>query len=151
MRIRRSAIALAMLTLVLMPRVGQSQGKATDGRRKVATMSQNYPNPYNPDTHVDFTVGGYPECTDLSKRYRVTMRVFNILTQPVAVPELRGSSSGVAGGQKLQNVSLPCGRYTAFWDGKYAKTGREVASGVYMFALDVDGQRDAVIKSTVAK
>lgn len=151
MRIRRSVIALAMLTLVLMPRVGMSQGKATGEKRKVATMSQNYPNPYNPDTHVDFFVGGYPECTDPGKKYRVTMRIFNVLAQSVAVPELRGSSSGVAGGQKLQNVSLPCGKYTAFWDGKYAKSGREVASGVYIFAVDVDGKREFAINSTVAK
>jgi hypothetical protein len=57
----------------------------------------------------------------------------------------------VAGGQKLQNVLLPCGKYTAFWDGKYAKTGREVASGVYYFALDVDGKRELTRSSTVAK
>jgi hypothetical protein len=147
MRIRWSAIALAMLTLVLMPRVGQAQSKAPGKRKPVASMSQNYPNPYNPDTHIDFEL----ECTDVSQKYRVTVRVFNILSQLVAVPELRGSSSGVAGGQKLQNVLLPCGKYTAFWDGKYAKSGREVASGVYIFELVVDGERLFARKTTVAK
>ena len=150
MRIRRSAIALAMLTLVLMPRVGQSQGSKSEVKRKpVSTLGQNYPNPYNPDTHIPFSLACSE--TDPGKKFRVSMRVFNVLAQLVAVPELRGSSGGVAGGQKLQNVLLPCGSYTAFWDGKYERTKREVASGVYIFALDVDGAREGAIRSTVAK
>jgi hypothetical protein len=47
---------------------------------------------------------------------------------------------GVAGGQALENVLLACGQYTAYWDGKYRNTGREVASGIYLYRLEVNGK-----------
>jgi hypothetical protein len=149
MRSRWSAIALAMLTLVLMPRDGQSQGSQSKSKSSIARASQNYPNPYNPETQLNFEVGE-ADCSKDTKRYRVTWKIINILSQVVAVPELRASSSGVAGGQKIQNVSLPCGKYTAYWNGKYA-SGREAASGAYIWILDVDGKRIDAIRSTVAK
>jgi hypothetical protein len=138
-----------MLTLVLMPRDGQAQGSQSTDRKSTARAGQNYPNPYNPETQLDFEVGE-KDCSTDSKRYRVTWRVFNILAQVVAIPELRASSSGVAGGQKIQNISLPCGKYTAYWNGKYA-SGREAASGSYIWTLDVDGRRELARRTTVAK
>lgn len=151
MRIRRSVIALAVLTLVLMPRDGKSQGSQSTSKQKpVATVGQNYPNPYNPETQLDFALGGYPECESPGKRYRVTWKVLNILAQVVAIPELRASSSGVAGGQRVQNLQLPCGKYTVYWNGKYA-SGREAASGSYIFVLEVDGKRVDGKRTTVAK
>jgi hypothetical protein len=45
----------------------------------------------------------------------------------------------MAGGQPLDKLSLPCGEYVAYWDGKIQATGREAASGVYMYRLEVDG------------
>jgi hypothetical protein len=149
MRIRRSVIALAMLTLVLMPRDVQSQGSQSKSKSSVERASQNYPNPYNPETQLNFEIGD-TDCSKDTKRYRVSWKIINILSQVVAVPELRASSSGVAGGQKIQNVSLPCGKYTAYWNGKYA-SGREAASGSYIWILDVDGKRIDAIRSTVAK
>jgi hypothetical protein len=77
--------------------------------------------------------------------------VFNILVQLVAVPQLEGGSGSVAGGQRLENAMLACGQYTAYWNGKYLGSSREVASGIYLWALDVDGKRIAAIRSTVAK
>jgi hypothetical protein len=140
-----------MLTLVLMPRVGQSQGsQSKQDKKPVATMGQNYPNPYNPESRIDFELGGYPTCEDANKLYRVNLKVINILAQVVAVPQLYSSSSGVAGGQKIQNVRLPCGKYTALWDGKYS-SGRQAASGMYIWSLEIDGVRVKDIRSTVAK
>ena len=152
MRIRRSVIALAMLTLFLMPRVGKSQGTQPGDKRKssVAKMGQNYPNPFNPDASIDFDIGGYPTCTEPGKQYRVSLQVFNVLAQVVAVPDLVKASSGVAKGQ-LKNLQLPCGHYTAFWNGKYAGSSRSVSSGLYIWALDVNGGREQVVKSIVAK
>ena len=150
MRIRRFALAGAVLTLVLMPRVGKSQGAQPDKKKPVVTLGQSYPNPTNPDAHITFQVGGYPACTDNGKQYRVNLKVFNVLAQVVAVPKLTASSTGVAGGRRLENTMLPCGDYTAYWDGKYAGTLREAASGVYLWAIEVDGVR-AVVRSTIAK
>jgi len=35
---------------------------------------------------------------------------------------------------------LTCGSYLAYWDGKYSQTGDDVASGIYLFRLEVDGK-----------
>lgn len=150
MRIRWSALAALVLTLALMPRVGKAQGTQPGKQKSVVSMGQNFPNPFNPESRISFTIGDFPTCDEGSRQYRVTLKIFNILTQIVAVPQLEGSSGGVAGGQKLDNVLLPCGRYTAYWNGKYLGTSREVASGVYYWQIAVDGQK-VVTRSTVAK
>jgi hypothetical protein len=93
----------------------------------------------NPETWIPFTVGGYPTCAEPSRRYSVSLRILNTIAQPVAVPVLQGRGN-VAGGQKATKLSLTCGEYTAYWDGKDA-TGREVASGIYVYFLEVDGQK----------
>ena len=151
MRIRRFALLLAVLTLVLMPRVGKSQGTQPEKKKSVVSLGQNYPNPFNPEARINFKVDEYPSCPGgATKLHRVTLKVFNILAQVVAVPQLTGGSGGVAGGQRLDGAMLPCGDYVAFWNGKYLDSSREVASGVYIWQIDVDGVRDTK-RSTVAK
>ena len=150
MRIRRFALLMAVLALVLMPRVGQSQGSQPDKKKSVVSAGKVYPNPSNPESRWQFQVGGYPACEDGGKQYRVTVKIFNILAQVIKVPQLVGGSGGVAGGQKLDGVMLPCGEYIAYWNGKYLDTTREAASGVYLWAAEVDGQR-VTHRATVAK
>ena len=53
----------------------------------------------------------------------------------------------VAGGQPLENVMLSCKQYTAYWNGKYQNSDREVASGIYLYRLEVDGR--AVVKKMI--
>jgi hypothetical protein len=36
---------------------------------------------------------------------------------------------------------LTCGDYVAYWDGKYMGSRNEVASGVYLYELRIDGSR----------
>ncbi|MFN8667614.1 MAG: hypothetical protein U0164_10595 [Gemmatimonadaceae bacterium] len=103
-------------------------------------LGQNYPNPFNPETTIPFSIGGAPGCTDAGRQYRVSLKIYNVLAQFVGTPVLQGGSSSVAGGQPLSNVLLTCGQYTAYWDGKYLANGREVASGVYVYRLEIDGK-----------
>lgn len=138
MRFRWAALA-AVLTLTLMPQLVQAQG-ATQGtaKRPVVTLKQNYPNPFNPETWIPFEIG----CTnDPSQQFKVSVRVYNLLAQFVAVPVLQGGTGSVAGGQPLENVLLTCGQYTAYWNGNYRNTSNEVASGIYMYVVEVDGLR----------
>jgi len=107
-------------------------------------LGQNYPNPFNPETRIPFTIGVGPGCADPSRLYRVSLRIFNVLAQPVAVPVLQGGTGNVAGGEPLIGLSLTCNQYTAYWDGRDNKTQQEVASGVYLYRLEVDGK--AVVK-----
>lgn len=110
-------------------------------------LGQNYPNPFNPETRIPFTVGDAPTCTDPARQYRVTLRIYNLLAQVVATPVLQGGAGEVAGGQPLENVMLSCKQYTAYWNGKYQNTDREVASGIYLYRLEVDGR--AVVKKMI--
>ena len=125
------------------PQTGKAQGAGLE-------LGQNYPNPFNPDTRIPFSVGGGAGCTDPSRLYRVSLRIFNVLAQPVAVPVLQGGSGNVAGGEALDKLLLTCGQYIAYWDGTDAKTQQEVASGVYLYRLEVDG-KPLVKKMLVSK
>lgn len=135
------ALGLVLALSVFMPRVAEAQASQDDGRvrRNGATLGQNYPNPFNPETRIPFTVGDAPTCSQPGKQYRVSLKVYNVLSDVVATPVLQGGTSGVAGGQPLEKIAIPCGDYVAYWDGKVQATGREAASGVYLYRLEVDG------------
>src|SRR6478735_9107115 len=53
-------------------------------------------------------------------------------------------------GQAAENLRLPCGNFVAFWDGRVQGTGRQAASGIYIYELIVDGERTAK-KMIIAK
>ena len=136
MRHRWASLWLVLALSAIMPHALSAQGTETPGRGSRGVLKQNYPNPFNPETRIPFTIGDEP-CTNPSRQYRVTLRIYNILSQPIAVPVLQGGTGGVAG-KPLDGVMLTCGEYTAYWDGKVRNTTREAASGVYLYRLQVD-------------
>ncbi|MBU1937862.1 T9SS type A sorting domain-containing protein, partial [bacterium] len=73
-------------------------------------LYQNYPNPFNPTTMIQF---------DLGTRANVTLRVFNVLGQEVAMI--------------LDNAALSAGTHNIAFDGS------DLASGVYIYTLVSDG------------
>ena len=78
----------------------------------------------------------------------VSLRIYNVLAQLVAIPILQGS------GDVLENVELDwngTGRFVAYWDGKVLGTGREAASGVYVYQLIVNGRAVGSMKMTIIK
>lgn len=130
-----AALGLVLALCAMMPREASAQ-KAGSGR---PGMTQNYPNPLNPKTLQPFTVGGYPNCPEPTKQYRITMQVRNVIGQIVSYPVLQGGSNGVPGGTPLKGVLLTCGKYEALWDEEHLGSGRAPSSGVYIFVLDQDG------------
>ncbi len=142
-----AALGLVLALCVIMPRDASAQVAKPSSAPK---MKQNYPNPFNPVTTIDFFVGGYPTCAEPGKAYQVTVRVLNSFTQLVSFPALLGSSGGVSGGTPLREVSLPCGAYKAFWDGKVMSNGKEAASGVYFIQVVQNGVT-ASIRAIVGK
>ena len=126
---------LALLASPASSAAAQGQQSSKDNRTG-SELRQNYPNPFNPETRIAFAVGGFPNCVDPSRQYRVSLKIFNVLAQQVAVPVLQG---GVTAGQPLENVFLTCGEYTAYWDGKVGRTGREASAGIYVYSLIVNG------------
>ena len=104
-------------------------------------LGQNYPNPFNLDTRIPFSIGKPPQCEDPGRLYRVTMRIYNLLSQLVAVPVLHEGSGSAASGQPLENVMLTCDRFVAYWDGKLQHSTQDAPRGIYLYQLEVDGKR----------
>ena len=111
------------------------QGGGQD--RPAVQLDQNYPNPFNPETTIPFTLS--PSLWDDGNQPTVSLRVFNVLAQLVAVPVLQGT------GEPLNGIELSwngTGSYAAYWDGKVRGTDRDAASGVYVYQITVNGFRD---------
>jgi hypothetical protein len=65
----------------------------------------------------------------------VSLKIFNVLVQLVAVPGLEGEAPGSLAGTRLK-----CGAYRVRWDGRQLD-GRPATTGVYYYQLTVDGER----------
>jgi hypothetical protein len=144
MKHRWAALFTVLALGSLVPRVAMAQGEpnppsATE-RSPGVQLGQNYPNPSNQATTIPFTIGDPPGCmADGGRQHKVTLRIYNVLAQLVAIPVLK-SGGGGGEGQPVVNVTLSCGTYTAYWDGKQMNTSQEVPSGVYIYLLEVDGR-----------
>ena len=142
MKQRWVALMLVLTLSALVPRESAAQGVSpqTDRSRGAAVgLGQNYPNPFAIDTRMPFTVGDSPACTDPSRQYRVSLRVYNLLSQLVAIPTLDAGASS-AGGESTDNVLLTCGQYVAYWNGNFLNRDQSVPRGVYLYRLEVDGR-----------
>lgn len=110
-------------------------------------LGLNYPNPFNPETTIPFVLGD-----DLFVDGRpavVSIRIFNILTQLIAYPVALGHPSGEGVFVDQLEYTQP-GRYEAFWDGT-DQMGRQVASGIYLMQLTVNGLKPVTRKIIVMK
>jgi hypothetical protein len=137
-------VAWALLSLGLLlaaPAALNAQaGQAGSG----VSLGRNYPNPFNPETWIPFEI---PQDRFDGHRPVVSLRIYNVLAQLVAIPVLQGS------GQPLDKLALDwngTGNFVAYWDGRYIGSEREAASGVYVYQLDVDGERQTR-KMTIIK
>jgi len=138
--VHRCAIALLVAGFVLgTPKAGFSQAPA---RTAQVELLQNYPNPFNPATTIPFRLseGAFAN----GHRPVVSLRIYNVLAQLVAIPTIQAS------GEPLDGVALECREvrdgyceFSAYWDGRYLGTDREAASGVYVYQLIVDGRRSS--------
>jgi hypothetical protein len=138
---RYFAWALGVLGLLL---VVPAEVTAQD-RDRAVQLEQNSPNPFNPETTIPFTLSEELWETD---RPVVSLRIYNVLAQLVAVPVLQGT------GERFDNIALEwngTGRFEAYWDGKVLDTGREAASGVYVYQIVVNGRAEGSRKMTIIK
>lgn len=141
---RQFAWAAVALGLLLAAPAGLD-AQQDAGTREVR-LGRNYPNPFNPETTIPFEM----DRTWWANAHQpvVSLRIYNVLAQLVAVPILQGS------GELLENVRLQwngTGKYRAYWDGKIRGTDREAASGVYIYQLTVDGVTVVSNKMSIVK
>ena len=138
---RRCALAWLVGGLGLAtPSLAKAQNPTPHGGQ--VELLQNYPNPFNPTTTIPFRLSA-----DLFRNGHhpvVSLRIYNVLAQLVAIPTLQGL------GQPLDGVQLDCVdessgycSFSAYWDGTYLNTGRQAASGIYVYQLVVDGARQS--------
>jgi len=76
----------------------------------------NYPNPFNPVTHIQFAVPA---------TQHVRLSIYNILGKRIKI---------------LVNDVLPAGWHKVQWDAS-DENGRQISSGIYFYALEVAEQR----------
>ena len=110
-------------------------------------LGQSSPNPTAGETRFPFFVGDPPVCRDARRRYRVTLRIYNLLAQEVAVAQLTGLNGELEGARRLNGVMLTCRQYQAYWDGRVDGTQRDAPDGIYLYRLEVNGR--AVVKKLV--
>ena len=96
-------------------------------------LRENEPNPFVTSTTIAFEIA--PEVCAAGHRPRVTLKVYNVLVQVVAVPVLIGD------GDRLDNARLNCGTHQAYWDGRQLDGQRAATAGIYYYQLTVDGER----------
>jgi hypothetical protein len=143
MKHRWVAVLFALTLTLAVPGLMRAQGATPPpgDPGQSYELGQNSPNPFSRSTSIPFSVGDAPACTDPSRTYRVTMQIFNVLAQPVAVPLMQGSE---ASGQPVVNLMLPCGSYMAVWEGDDQNSAQPLPTGVYLVHLQVDGGRPRV-------
>jgi hypothetical protein len=97
-------------------------------------LRENYPNPFFPSTTIPFVLN--PELCERGHQPLVSLKIYNVLAQVVAIPVLLDSN-----GERLDRLRLRCSAHEAFWDGKLSTSNREITPGVYYAHLVVDGER----------
>ena len=139
------ALLVVLVLSAFMPGRSAAQGippQSGEGHGAGFRLKQNFPNPVTEDTRIPFAVGDEQGCLDSGRQHRVSLRIYNLLAQLVAVPVLQGGVGNAGGGEPLENLLLTCSTqdYTAYWDGKSSQTGVDIPSGIYLYRLEVDGK-----------
>jgi len=85
----------------------------------VTGLMGNFPNPFNPVTSIQFSIGNVGNVKNVENVENVNIDVYNIRGQRV---------------RSLVNEEFPVGEYSVVWDGR-DEDGRNVGSGVYLYQM----------------
>ena len=132
------ALGLVACALVALPASSQVPDQRAEGSHQRGVLGQNQP-------------VGDPACETGTQRHVVTLRIYNILSQVVAVAALVDTAADSGRNQAsvprpLSNLALACGSYAGRWDGTHSHDGRQAAPGVYMYQLLIDGHPSGMKK-----
>jgi len=135
---RRQNCVLFLLLSILgltIPASGQQVGP--DGKQDSGFhLEPNYPNPFNPETKIPFVL--FEDLFVDGEPVVVSIRIFNVLQQFITAPTALNHPRG--DGVPVLDLEYPNpGRFEAYWDGRNER-GQEVASGVYLLKLTVNGK-----------
>jgi hypothetical protein len=102
-------------------------------------LKENYPNPFFPTTTIPFLISR--DVCAKGHQPVVSLKIYNVLVQVVAIPVLTDATGSRTGGERLDSLRLRCGEYHAYWDGRYLDGRGEATPGIYYYQLTVDGER----------
>lgn len=142
---RTPAVLLILLVIYgfLSPpglRAQETQAPLPAQPEKGFRLEQNSPNPVNPETWIPFNLE--ESLFKDGKPGVVSIRIYNILRQLVAVPVAVDHPRG----RNVRVINLrytQAGRKLAYWDGRDLN-GRRVPSGVYYCELVVNDKNDLI-------
>jgi hypothetical protein len=143
---RTIARLLAVCVAVALPLIVVAQAPANPAQAPVRLrpdgfdLGRSSPNPTTGETRFPFFVGDPPACRDTRRQYRVSLRIYNLLAQEVAVAQLTGPNGELDGARRLNGVMLTCRQYVAYWDGRVEGTQRDAPGGNYLYRLEVNGR-----------
>ncbi len=100
-------------------------GEGISGLPQEFALEQNFPNPFNPSTAINFA---------LPSPARIKLEIFNILGRSV---------------RTLLDNEYPAGYHDIIWDGNDSQ-GNPVASGIYLYRLS-SGETNLVRKMVLLK
>ncbi len=106
------------------------------GQQAAVVLEEPRASPVFPAALVPFSLGS-EICRDGGQPV-VSLKVYNVLAQPVVTLYLRGRRGDV-----LDERSIRCGAHVAIWDGTIAERTRVAPPGIYYVQLNVVGQRAA--------
>jgi hypothetical protein len=96
------------------------QGMAPGPLPDKFVLYQNHPNPFNPETTIEFYIDG----SNGIGFEQVKLEIFNILGQSI---------------KTLIDEPLPPGQHSIIWDGT-GDEGQRMATGVYLYRMKVDNE-----------
>lgn len=128
---------LSMFGLTTGVSAQQDPTRPTGRQATEFSLEQNYPNPFRAgsSTRIPMVLG--ERLFAEGGRAVVSLRVYNVLQQPVAVPTALGHPSG-DGAPVMDLVYTQPGRHLAIWDGR-DQNGNALVAGVYFVQLTVNG------------
>ena len=135
---RIARVSFVLLALIALPGPSSAQegrGQTSPEETSGFQLEQNYPNPFNPETRIPFLLG--EDLFTSGRPVVVSMRVYNLLQQPIAVPVALRHPLGERTPMVQLEYASP-GRYEGFWDGRDF-AGNQVASGPYFVQITVNG------------
>ncbi|MDT8369896.1 MAG: hypothetical protein RQ745_11860 [Longimicrobiales bacterium] len=135
---RRLIRAMSVLLMMSVLPSARAAAQVTIGSAQETggfTLEDNYSNPFDPETRIPFVL--HEDLFDDGRAAVVTMRIYNLIRQPVAVPEVLIPPMGEARPLVQLRYRRP-GRHEAYWDA-HDFAGAKVASGVYWVQLTVNG------------
>jgi len=93
--------------------IHKGQSRSSTGSIAGYSLGKNYPNPFNPETDISFT---------LPERANASLIVYNVLGKAIKV---------------LVDREMSAGTHTFHWDGR-DEFGNPVSSGIYFYRLKAD-------------